>query len=228
MNGTSRKEIPALVLLGGWFVAVAILWQKVPDRLPVHMGHTGEIDAYGGKFVGLLLLPLVSLALYVFMFYITRWDKSFQTGRNRVGAYPITRLATVLVVMITQLLLSTRELYPDLGLAAALPGLIGAFFVLIGNYLGKTRPSRFFGVRTPWTFKSKLSWVGSNRVGGWLMVSEGLALIFLSFLWPQIWFRFFLVSTWALVIAVLAYSYHLFRVDPDPVPPFGVATVNRK
>ena len=111
-------------------------------------------------------------------------------------------------------------LFPEVGLAAFLPALVGSFFILVGNYLGKTRPNRLFGVRTPWTFRSKLAWVGANRLAGWGMVLEGLLLVVLAMTRPQVWFPVFNVASALLVIGVVLYSYVLFKRDADPMPPF--------
>ncbi len=55
-----RSEVPQWLMLLGMFVTAAIVWPMAPDRVPVHWNIAGDVDRYGGKFKGLLLLPLVS------------------------------------------------------------------------------------------------------------------------------------------------------------------------
>ncbi|NIU83922.1 MAG: DUF1648 domain-containing protein, partial [Candidatus Thorarchaeota archaeon] len=39
------------------------LYPSLPDRIAVHWGVSGEADGYGSKFMGLFMLPLVTLLL---------------------------------------------------------------------------------------------------------------------------------------------------------------------
>ena len=220
MMSEFRKDTLTLVILAGWLVAMALFWPTAPDRLPTHMGHTGEIDGHGGKFMGLLFMPLMGVAMYLVLLVIPRRDPSFREGPNRVARFPEFRLIITLVLLLAHLVVLFQGLYPHLGLAPFIPALIGALFILVGNHLGKTRPNRFLGVRTPWTFKSKLAWVGANRLAGWLMVGEGLVLLGLALIRPVVWFPFFTVATLLLVLVSVIYSFVLYRRDPDPRSPF--------
>ncbi|HEY2665083.1 MAG TPA: DUF1648 domain-containing protein [Candidatus Binataceae bacterium] len=58
-------DLPAILVLAAMYVAAAIAWPNVPDRLPIHWGLSGEVNRYGGKLEGLLLLP--SIATLVFL-----------------------------------------------------------------------------------------------------------------------------------------------------------------
>ncbi len=220
MNIHWRKEIPTLLVLTVWLVAMLAAWPAAPDRLPTHMNALGQVDGHGGKFMGLLFVPLVAVAMYALMLVVPLRDASFQTGPNRVARLPEFRLVITLVLLLAQLVVMIGGLFPEVGLAAFLPALVGSFFILAGNYLGKTRPNRLFGVRTPWTFRSKLAWVGANRLAGWGMVLEGLLLVVLAMTRPQVWFPVFNVASALLVIGVVLYSYVLFKRDADPMPPF--------
>jgi uncharacterized membrane protein len=50
-----------------------------------------------------------------------------------------------------------------------------AMFAAIGAYLGKVGPNALVGVRTPWTFTSRLAWDKANRLAGRLLFWGGLA-----------------------------------------------------
>jgi uncharacterized membrane protein len=53
---------------------------------------------------------------------------------------------------------------------------VSVFLAVVGNYLGKVRHNRVFGVRTPWTLKDPRVWDKTHRVAGRLMVLGGLGL----------------------------------------------------
>lgn len=46
--------------------------------------------------------------------------------------------------------------------------------MLVGNQLGKSRPMRFVGIRTPWTRANVDTWIATHRLGGRLMIGAGL------------------------------------------------------
>jgi uncharacterized membrane protein len=92
---------------------------------------------------------------------------------------------------------------------------IGLLFVVAGNYLGKTRSTFLFGIRTPWTLTSELSWSRTNRLGGRLMVILGLATILATVvgLRGAALFALIVAGSIGLGLATLAYSYVVWRDD---------------
>ena len=52
---------------------------------------------------------------------------------------------------------------------------LSALFLVIGAVVGRIGPNPFIGVRTPWTYKSRLAWDRSNRLAGRLFFILGLA-----------------------------------------------------
>ena len=62
--------------------------------------------------------------------------------------------------------------------------LLGALFILMGNYMPKARRNRLFGVKTVWTLSSDEIWTKTHRFTGKLGVIIG-ALLLLCALLPQ-------------------------------------------
>ena len=81
MKRTWRGEILQLLPIAAMFAAAAACWSRVPDRMPVHWNLHGEADGFGGKFAGLLLLPIVSLAVYGLLLLVPRFDPGRATTR---------------------------------------------------------------------------------------------------------------------------------------------------
>ena len=63
MKISLRSELPQIVLIAVMFALAAITWPSAPDRIATHWNLHGQVDGYGGKFSGLLLLPLLALGL---------------------------------------------------------------------------------------------------------------------------------------------------------------------
>ncbi len=47
------------------FVLAAWVWPSAPAQIPIHWNIAGQVDGYGSKFVGLLLMPIIASAGYL-------------------------------------------------------------------------------------------------------------------------------------------------------------------
>ncbi len=97
---------------------------------------------------------------------------------------------------------------------------IGFLFLVIGNYLPKVRPNYLMGIRTPWTLASDLSWTRTHRLGGRLFVIEGVVLAVLGLLdvGPELLAVTIIGAIVVLLVIVSAYSYQVWKVDPEKRP----------
>ncbi len=215
MRITWRTEWPNLAVLVGMFLAAAAMWTSTPDRFPVHWNFQGQVDRYGGKVEGLLLLPAITLGIYLLLVFLPRLDPARANYAYFSGAYAAIRIVfTVAMALLYAVMLLSAKGYPvDMGLIA--PMIVGGILIVIGNYMGKIRPNWFVGIRTPWTMTSRQSWVKTHRLGGWLFIVSGLVLILAGAVrtpWAMIvmgaWFAVF-------VVWMFAYSYLVWRSDPD-------------
>lgn len=222
MKWNWRTEWPHILLLAAFFVLAVANWSAVPDRMPVHFGLNGQPDRFGGRFEGLLALPLLGVFIYGLMLALPRVDPGRANYASFLPAYNTVRVAVLATILATyaQMLADLRHpghAEPNRFLAVGL----GVLFVVLGNAMGKLRPNWFIGVRTPWTLSSKLSWTKTHRLAGWLFLALGLLMIVtggLGAAWALIaGFGGLLVVSAALAI----YSYGVWRTDPEKSPPAG-------
>jgi uncharacterized membrane protein len=216
-----RTEWPHWLLLAVMFALAASTWGSAPDRIPVHWNIAGHVDRWGGRFEGLLAIPLLALGIYVLMIVLPRFDPGRANYDAFAGAYSTLRLG-ILVVMAALyafILLWVRGVH--VSIEVWVPLIVGGLFIVIGNLLGKVRPNWFVGIRTPWTLSSKLAWTHTHRAGGWLFVVMGVLMIACAVVrtaWA-VWVT--LGAGGAGVLALVVYSYLVWRRDPDKTPPAG-------
>ena len=212
-----------LFVIVGASLVVAMLavsawaWPQIPDaaQVPIHWGLDGEVDGYAPKAVGLLVLPAIGAGMLALLALIPRIEprrENLQRSGSAYVAVGITVMAFEAAIHFVIVLVAVGN---DVDLASVAIVGAGAMFLVIGNFLGKTRSNWFFGIRTPWTLSSERSWSRTHRVGGWVFVAVGLVVIMGAVLGgPQVALWLMLGSLLAGPIGLVAYSYLVWRDDP--------------
>lgn len=115
--------------------------------------------------------------------------------------------------------------WAGLGNATAQTGpvvsMAGASLVLLvlGAFLGRVAPNPLVGVRTPWSYKSRLAWDRSNRLAGRLFFLLGLVGLIAAPLAPQPVGALSLTGAVLMVAALSVFeSWRVWRSDPDRQP----------
>jgi uncharacterized membrane protein len=226
MKRTWRGELVQLLPIAAMFVVAALCWSHASDRIPVHWNWRGEVDRYGGKFEGLLLLPLISLGLYLLLLVLPLFDPGKANYRTFAGAYNLIRLTITLFLSAIYAVgvLVSLGYHVDMNTVIGLA--MGLLFIVLGNVMGKIRPNWFVGVRTPWTLSSKLSWTKTHRLAGWLFIVMGL----LAVAWAisqSVWMLGLMIAVdFACGITMVVYSYLVYRKDPARMSPADTQPVS--
>jgi len=216
-----RVEAPQLVVLAAMWIAAAVAWSSAPERIPVHWNIEGQVDRYGGRFEGLLLVPVMALAVYLLLMFLPRIDPGRANYPHFRTAYGVIRLAIMMVfgVVAAMMHLTMRGVAVDVGRVMTL--VLGAMFVALGGVLGKVRPNWFVGIRTPWTLSSKTAWVRTHRVGGWAFMLAGFAVLAACLVSAKVAFFAMIITLPLVSLGVVIYSYFAWRGADDKQPPAG-------
>jgi uncharacterized membrane protein len=209
----------AIVLLMGAVAAWA--WPQIPAHKPiaVHWSATGAPNGYASKFWALLGLPLLAAAVAALLVLVPSFEPRARNLAMSGKAYLITWIGGLAVIGLAYLALVLNATGHPVRIEVLLPITVGALFVVIGNYLGKTRSNFFFGVRTPWTLSSELSWARTHRLAGRLFVLSGLVIMLTAVVAPGPTTALVISLAIAGVVAIpVAYSYLVWRSDPAKQP----------
>jgi uncharacterized membrane protein len=207
-----------IVAIAMMFVLAAVRWGSVPDRMPVHWNAAGEVDGYGGKFVGLLLIPLISVGVYLLLRYIPRVDPARLNYQSFAGTYLLVRVMLTVylafVYAVTTVSIGNEESVP---VADLIVGSIGVLFIVLGGAMGKFRPNWFAGIRTPWTLTSKRSWIKTHRLGGRVFIVAGIATLVGAAFGGE-WAIYAMMAVIIPgVVGLFVYSYFVWRDDPEKI-----------
>jgi uncharacterized membrane protein len=216
-----RRDLPAIVLIVGMFVLAAWAWPRLPETVPVHWGIDGSPDRYGSRVEGLLIFPVLTAVVYGLMLVFPRFDPGRANYAQFAGAYALLRGLLVAFLAAMEAVVVASQLGADVSVGDAMPFLTGALFVGLGGLMGKVRPNWFVGIRTPWTLTSKRAWTRTHRAGGWGMIALGLAMCVAGAFSGTAAFVVLMGGTLLGVAALFAYSYAVWRDDPDRQSPGG-------
>lgn len=221
MKWSWRVEIVQWLLVAAMFVTAGAVWTSVPEPMPVHWNLHGEVDGYGSRFTGLLLLPSIALGMYLLLLVIPRLDPGRANYPSFATAYNVIRVSLLLFMAAIYGGIIAAALGYRIDVAAFVGVAVGVLFMVLGNFMGKIRPNWFVGVRTPWTLSSKRSWTKTHRLAGWLFMALGLAMAACGLVAaPWIWIATGILATVA-VVWIVVYSYLVYRSDPDRITPAG-------
>jgi uncharacterized membrane protein len=193
-------------------------WPQIPDgaQVPIHWGIDGRANGWAPKWQGLLLLPAMTGGIALVLAFAPRVDPrsgNIQRSATAYWAIAVAALVLMAVIHVAAVLAATGRSV-NIGLIVSLA--VGGLFVVVGNFLGKTRSSWIFGIRTPWTLSSELAWTRTHRLGGYLFMLLGVAVIAAALLAPGGVPAFLLLGGVVVLVPLLfAYSYLVWRDDPE-------------
>ena len=217
MRMSWKTEVFSWSVVAAMFAAAAWAWGRVPERIPVHWNAAGEVDGYGGRFMGLLLIPLVTLGMHLLFMTLPAIDPCRSNYAGFANVYAIFRSAILAFMGAVYAATTLVALGHRVDMARLIAVSLGLLFIVLGSCLDRVRPNWFVGIRTPWTLSSRLSWTKTHRVGGWLFVASGMATLLCGVVRPA-WGVFVMLGTILPgTVAMTAYSYVVWRDDPDRV-----------
>jgi uncharacterized membrane protein len=194
----------------------AAAYPRLPDRVPVHWGMSGQPDRLGSRFEGTVLLPFVMIAMWLLLRFLPRIDPRASNYAKMQSAYDFTVNATMTMLLLIHAMVLAAGLGYAVPVARIGPILLGALFVAIGNVLPRARPNWWFGIRTPWTLTNDRVWARTHRVGGYVMTAAGIMIIAGAAL-PDTWpFAVLIAASAIAAIGTIVYSYVAWREETRP------------
>ena len=218
-----------------WILAAITLLSTVlmlfifPDTIPVHFDINGIADRWGSKYE-MLVLPVMAIITMIMFEFISRFyvkkassvtdEKTKAEISSNVKVLNITdwvMSVLFLVMNIFTLYTSYSQVYPEKDLPEfdvirADSIVMGLVFIIMGNYMPKTRRNSTIGFRFPWTLYNENTWLRSNRFASYVMMIAGVitiigALLFKGLAAPII----MLASVTLSLLVVLIYAYFVYR-----------------
>ena len=192
-----------------------LLWNRfTPDVLP-------------GQFATVWMMPLIMLATHWFCMLITTLDPG-NKGRNKKTLTMVLWLIPMVTWFCCGLMYA---LY--LGLAFSSNSwmllMMGIMFIVIGNYMPKTRMNGTVGIKVPWTYSSEENWSATHRYAGKVWVIGGILMLTGIFLPDGIGITLFFLDTVVICVLPMVYSWKFWKTQKsDGAELKSLRTINPK
>jgi len=200
-------------------------WAALPATgdIPVHWSLDGTPDRFSGRAeAGFLLvaLPVITVLAGLLLAFVPAIDPrkgNIERGRR---AYLATWISVLVLLVLVHggiaRMMATGPASTSGDFVRWVIAGCALMFIVIGNYLPKTRSSFMFGIRTPWTLSSDTAWEKTHRFAGRLFMAAGALGLAGAFLFNGLWLALqlsALVFT-AAIISVI-YSYFAWKSAGD-------------
>lgn len=218
-------------LIGIAIMSTIVVWtvSQLPQtgQIPVHWDASGQADRFADRGEAILLLwlmPIIAAALTALLSIIPIINPRKSNLQKSSKAYLVTWIGTIsLLTLVTAGVCYAMLKGSGQADTAHSPALVrvliagcSALFVVIGNYLPKTRPNWFLGIRTPWTLSSDFTWEKTHRLGGRLFILAGILGMLGAFIFSGIWLALQLsILVISVALISIVYSYIVWRSAED-------------
>lgn len=178
-------------------IGTATVLQFMPDQVPMHYDFEGNIDRWGSKYEE-LIFPVIILAMSLFWTLFIRYyeKKAIRETDEKESAGASSNAKVLGIVGVCMAAMFAVEhgfsLYGayneatsgasawsvDIGKVSVV--LMGIIFIVIGNFMTKTRINSTVGVRVSWSMYNDNTWRKSNRFGAYAIMIAGVVTIIMA------------------------------------------------
>lgn len=186
----------------------AVFYNKMPEQLPTHFGPSGEPDSYASKFLALIGFPLIFFVAQVLVVFVTAADPKHKNINDSV--YSIMLFLCPAISLFYTYTVINYGLGNEINIRKYITLLLSVIFIVIGNYLPKSRRNYSLGIRVPWALNSDDNWNATHRIGGIVFIIIGVLGIFISlFINEGMMYYFIGAFMLALIPTIYSYIYYL-------------------
>ena len=185
------------------------VYGRLPDEMPVHWNGAGEVDGYSSKAMAVFGMPAFLALVNVACQFITLTDPKHDNTEGKVRTLVFWLIPVISIVMNSVCLLV--GLGEEISVERIAPLLVGIIFLIIGNYMPKVKQNYTIGIKVPWTLNSEENWRRTHRLGGWMFMLCGVAMMLSAVIAAEFFLGLMLGIILAAAIVPMIYSYILYR-----------------
>lgn len=186
-------------------LAGLFLWDRLPAQIPTHWNAEGVIDDWSSKEFAVFGLFGIMAGLHLLCYFGTMLDPK-NKGHNEKTMWIVLWICPILSVLLGTLMYCAA-FGMEVNMERIMPIVIGAIFVVIGNYMPKFKQNSTMGIKIPWTLADEANWNATHRFGGIAWVIGGVLMMITGIL-GNVWIMVAAMIVLAFVPMVYSYLYY--------------------
>ncbi|MBE7029158.1 MAG: DUF1648 domain-containing protein [Ruminococcaceae bacterium] len=112
-----------------------ILWDKLPDTMPIHFNIYNEADNFSSKGFAVFILPLIMVVGQFFSCFI--YDINAYNNGERIKFERVVKWIIPVMTIILQTIIIGYSLGYNIDIRRVVALLVGVMFIVFGNYFPK-------------------------------------------------------------------------------------------
>ena len=201
-----------LVIAASPLVYLAIVWNILPQKVPLHFDINMKPDKIGDKSE---LLKVTGIVAFISVAVCLLFENIHLIDPKRRSKPSGTFLKLSYVIVVFMAAINFIIINAAKGNAEPLNllfPLLGLLFVFLGNYFNSIKPNYFAGYRLPWTLSSDENWRRTHRLAGKLWFWGGLLFVAASLLFnSQVLFPALICMGVVFILIPSIFSYRYFK-----------------
>lgn len=210
-------------------ILTAVALQFMPDSVPMHYNAAGEIDRWGSKyenFIFPILIIVFTLFWHLLILYYEKKAVKTTVEKECVEALSNAKVIKIVGVSVTCMFVAmqgfilysayveantnTTSACIDIGKLTCI--LCGVLFIVIGNFMPKTKKNPVVGVRVKWSMYNDTTWMRSNQFGAVALMITGVLIVMTSvFVKENVALLCMIAYMIADMFFTLIYSYRVYK-----------------
>lgn len=204
-------------------VVTLVVFQFLPEVVPLHYGINNQVDRWGSKYEFLILPLLVLLTGILLLIFSKRAGKqqAIRDANERTSVVTGIFILLILNVVVGYFLYATLKRVKNLNsipleLNQLIVGSFGIMMICVGNIMPKLKINSLIGVRTAWSMKNEVTWKKSQRFGGIIFIVTGfLLLLLVAFYRGFIILILFITIILIQTLIIICYTYNVAKKTED-------------
>lgn len=186
-----------------------LLWDKLPEAMPIHWNAKGEVDDYASKAFAVFGMPFFLLLVNLLCVFSPKLDTR-NNNQNKKVISIIFILAPLLSIFVSaaSYAAALNYTFPPFKI---LNILFAVLFFVTGNYLPKCKHNKTIGIRIPTTLKSEENWDKTHFFAGKVWVGCSVLMLLSTFLPETISYCVIAVLVLIIALAPIIYSIAISR-----------------
>ena len=203
------------------FAYLTIVWDTLPNPIPIHFNAQGEANGFGTKSEFVLAISFLFCLGSGMSWLFRNIHKLDPKKKLNADSKTIKIISTLLVTFLS--IISIDVIYSSANYTGKqdmavnekiILSLVSLLFAVLGNFMNNIKPNYFFGIRTPWALENEDNWRKTHHLSSKMWFFGGLLMLVLILALPAHYATFVLIGILIpLTIIPFTYSYLIHKKE---------------